>query len=53
MVQGRGDLHIGILLEKMRREGYEMQVKINKYPTNIHPLALLGDPTSSDFQIRR
>ena len=23
-VQGRGDLHLGILIEKMRREGYEM-----------------------------
>jgi GTP-binding protein len=25
-VSGRGELHIGILLENMRREGYEMQV---------------------------
>ena len=25
-VQGRGDLHLGILIEKMRREGYEMAV---------------------------
>lgn len=26
MVKGRGDLHIGLLLEKMRREGYEFSV---------------------------
>ena len=25
-VSGRGQLHLGILLENMRREGYEMQV---------------------------
>lgn len=26
IVSGRGDLHLGVLLEKMRREGYEMAV---------------------------
>lgn len=26
IVQGRGDLHLGILIEKMRREGFEMSV---------------------------
>jgi GTP-binding protein len=25
-IQGRGDLHLGILIEKMRREGYEMAI---------------------------
>lgn len=25
-IQGRGDLHLGILIEKMRREGFEMSV---------------------------
>jgi GTP-binding protein len=25
-VRGRGDLHLGILLEKMRREGFEMSI---------------------------
>lgn len=25
-MHGRGDLHLGVLLEKMRREGYEMAV---------------------------
>lgn len=25
-LQGRGDLHLGILIEKMRREGFEMSV---------------------------
>lgn len=24
VVEGRGDLHLGLLFEKMRREGYEM-----------------------------
>ena len=24
VVSGRGDLHLGILIEKMRREGFEM-----------------------------
>jgi GTP-binding protein len=26
IVQGRGDLHLGILIEKMRREGFEMSI---------------------------
>lgn len=26
VVQGRGDLHLGILIEKMRREGFEMSI---------------------------
>ncbi|MCP5990522.1 translational GTPase TypA, partial [Klebsiella pneumoniae] len=26
MVSGRGELHLGILIETMRREGYEFQV---------------------------
>ena len=25
-MHGRGDLHLGVLLEKMRREGYELSV---------------------------
>jgi GTP-binding protein len=25
-MHGRGDLHLGVLIEKMRREGYEMAV---------------------------
>lgn len=25
-ISGRGDLHLGILIEKMRREGFEMSV---------------------------
>ena len=25
-VSGRGDLHLGVLIEKMRREGYEMAI---------------------------
>lgn len=25
-ISGRGDLHLGVLFEKMRREGYEMAV---------------------------
>jgi len=26
IVKGRGDLHLGLLLEKMRREGFELSV---------------------------
>jgi GTP-binding protein len=26
MISGRGDLHLGILIEKMRREGFELAV---------------------------
>jgi len=25
-IQGRGDLHLGIMIERMRREGYEMAI---------------------------
>lgn len=25
-MHGRGDLHLGVLIEKMRREGYELSV---------------------------
>lgn len=25
-LHGRGDLHLGVLIEKMRREGYELAV---------------------------
>ena len=25
-IQGRGDLHLGILIEKMRREGFELSI---------------------------
>src|SRR3989338_4627300 len=28
VVSGRGELHLGILIEKMRREGYELQVSL-------------------------
>lgn len=28
IVSGRGELHLGILIEKMRREGYELQVSM-------------------------
>ena len=26
VISGRGDLHLGILIEKMRREGFEMSI---------------------------
>jgi GTP-binding protein len=26
VISGRGDLHLGVLLERMRREGYEMAI---------------------------
>jgi GTP-binding protein len=43
-IAGRGDLHLGILIEKMRREGFEMgitppQVIMKPHPTN--PKAML------------
>lgn len=38
-IAGRGDLHLGILIEKMRREGFELgitppQVLMKPHPTN-------------------
>ena len=26
LVAGRGELHLGVLIEQMRREGYELQI---------------------------
>jgi len=26
IISGRGDLHLGVLIEKMRREGFEMAI---------------------------
>jgi len=26
VISGRGDLHLGVLIERMRREGFEMSV---------------------------
>jgi GTP-binding protein len=34
-VSGRGDLHLGVLLEKMRREGYEMAVSPPQILTRV------------------
>lgn len=36
-VAGRGDLHLGILLEKMRREGFEMGITPPQVITKTHP----------------
>jgi GTP-binding protein len=36
-VQGRGELHLGILMETMRREGYEFQVSRPRVITRIGP----------------
>ena len=35
MVSGRGELHLGVLIETMRREGYEMQVSAPQVITKI------------------
>ena len=37
VVSGRGDLHLGILIEKMRREGYEMQITPPEVVCQIDP----------------
>lgn len=40
-ISGRGDLHLGILIEKMRREGFEMSVTPPK-------VIMKGDPKKPD-----
>ncbi len=55
-VSGRGELHIAILLENMRREGYEMQISqpqvITKEEngTKIEPFEEVVIDTPSEFQ---
>lgn len=35
-VSGRGDLHLGVLVEKMRREGFEMAISPPAVVTKIN-----------------
>jgi GTP-binding protein len=55
-VSGRGELHISILLENMRREGYEMQVSQPKVITKeedgktVEPFEEVTIDTPSEFQ---
>ena len=37
IVSGRGDLHLGILIEKMRREGFEMQITPPEVVCQVDP----------------
>ncbi|MCL5971674.1 MAG: translational GTPase TypA [Firmicutes bacterium] len=47
-VSGRGELHLGILLEEMRREGYEMEVSKPEVIMHQGPEGLL-EPTERLF----
>jgi len=57
-MHGRGDLHLGVLLEKMRREGYEMSVCPPRVPSKedptkpgrmLEPYELVTIDTDMDF----
>jgi GTP-binding protein len=45
VIQGRGDLHLGVILEKMRREGYEMAISPPSVVTKK-----VGDQTLEPFE---
>ncbi|PLZ98584.1 translational GTPase TypA [Fischerella thermalis CCMEE 5268] len=55
LVSGRGELHLGILIETMRREGYEFQVsqpqviyrEVNGQPCEPYELLVLDVPEDS------
>jgi len=55
LVSGRGELHLGILIETMRREGYEFQVsqpkviyrEVNGQPCEPYELLVLDVPEES------
>lgn len=55
LVSGRGELHLGILIETMRREGYEFQVSqpqviyrtVNGQPCEPYELLVLDVPADS------
>lgn len=56
LVSGRGELHLGILIETMRREGYEFQVSnpevILHYENGLtlEPMELVEIEVSADYQ---
>ncbi len=57
MVSGRGELHLGILIETMRREGYEFQVSKPEVifhegedGTKLEPVELVEIEVAGDYQ---
>ncbi len=57
LVSGRGELHLGVLIETMRREGFELQVSqpqvIYKYEENgqkLEPYEILTIDVPSEYQ---
>ncbi len=57
LVAGRGELHLGILIENMRREGYEFQVSkpeviFHEAPdgTRLEPMELVEVEVGGDYQ---
>ncbi len=52
LVSGRGELHLGVLIETMRREGFELQVSqpqvIYKYASGALPGGRLHEPAKPD-----
>jgi len=57
LVAGRGELHLGILIETMRREGYEFQVSKPEVifqdaedGTKLEPMELVEIEVASDYQ---
>jgi GTP-binding protein len=56
VVSGRGELHLGILIETMRREGYEFQVSKpevifhEENGTMMEPMELVEIEVESDYQ---
>ncbi|MBX0327555.1 translational GTPase TypA [Oscillochloris sp. ZM17-4] len=57
LVAGRGELHLGILIENMRREGYEFQVSKpevifheDEHGKKLEPMELVEIEVGGDFQ---
>jgi GTP-binding protein len=57
LVAGRGELHLGILIETMRREGYEFQIskpevifQAGPDGTQLEPMELVEVEVGSDYQ---
>jgi GTP-binding protein len=56
LVSGRGELHLGILIENMRREGYEFQVSKpevifhEENGTTLEPMELVEIEVGEDYQ---
>ncbi|MCS6881690.1 MAG: translational GTPase TypA [Oscillochloridaceae bacterium] len=57
LVAGRGELHLGILIETMRREGYEFQVSRpevilheDEHGNRLEPIELVEIEVAADYQ---